>query len=261
MERLKDELKDIKLYILDMDGTIYLEDKIIPGAKAFVDGLIAENKDYIFMSNNSSVSKNVYLDKLKKLNIVAKEENLFSSSMAMGEYLKRFYPDKRVYVVGTKKFEEELRNYDVRIVEAEAEIVVVGYDSELTYEKLRKACAFIDSGALFLATNPDLVYPLKNKRYIPDCGSICMMITNATKKEPLYVGKPNNFMIEVIMSKYNYKLEEVVIVGDRLYTDILMGVNAGIKSILVLSGEATTNGLNNSKIKPTYIVESIEELI
>lgn len=251
-----------KLYLLDMDGTIYFENSLIPGAYEFINKLKENNINYVFISNNSSVSKDTYLKKLINLNIPCTKENIFSSSMAMGVFLREKYPNKPTYVVGTKELISELKKYDINVVDdLSAEIVVVGYDRELTYEKLEKACYLIDNGATFLATNPDLVYPLKNKRYLPDCGSMCIMLTNATKKSPTYIGKPNPFMVEYLSKKYNVNKENIVVIGDRLYTDIELGINAKVDSILVLSGETTKEMLDSSDKKPTYVIDSIKDLL
>lgn len=250
-----------ELFLLDMDGTIYFEDKLIDGAVEFINTLNQRNIHYIFISNNSSVNKNVYLNKMKNLGVKCDEDNIFSSSMAMGLYLQDNYPGKKVYLVGTKSLEAELINYGVNLVEDDADIVVVGYDRELTYQKLINACKFLDNGAIFFATNPDLVYPLKDKRYIPDCGSMCNMITNATGKTPIYIGKPNDYIIRILSKELNINKDKMVIVGDRLYTDIQMGINSNIKSVLVLSGETDIELLEKSNIKPNYVVSSIKDLI
>jgi len=255
------EFAELELYLLDMDGTIYFEDKLIDGAFDFINKLIQKNKQYIFISNNSSVNKNVYLDKMKNLGIKCEAENLFSSSMAMGMYLQEHYPKQKVYLVGTNSLADELKGYGIELVQADADIVVVGYDRELTYQKLIDACYFLDKGAIFLATNPDLVYPLKNKRYLPDCGSICNLLTNATGKKPLYIGKPSDYIIQILAKKLNVQTEKMVVIGDRLYTDIQMAINSNTKSVLVLSGETDQEMLKKSNIKPDYIVSSIKDLI
>lgn len=256
-----ERLSNIQLFLIDLDGTVYFEDNLIPGAKEFVDKLINEGKDYVFVSNNSSVNKEVYLNKLNSMKIKCDESNVFSSSMATAKYLSEHHKDARIFPIGTKAFEEELLKEGLNLVIEDANLVVVGFDRELSYGKLEKACYFLDNGALFYAANPDLVYPLKNKRYIPDCGSICMMITNATKKEPIYIGKPNKYIVDVIAKRKNVSKENIVIIGDRLYTDILTGKNAGIKSVCVLTGEATKEDIENSLIKPDYVFDSIKELI
>lgn len=254
-------LKNIELFLLDMDGTIYLDDDVFDGTYDFLNKLRNQNKKYIFLTNNSSKDKLEYLEKLNRLKIDAKEENIFTSGMAMGMYLKENYPKKRVYLVGTKALKRELDNYDIIFSDDNPDIVLVGFDRELSYEKLEKACKFIDDGAIFLATNTDFVCPIKDKRYIPDCGSICYLITQATKKEPKYIGKPEPDMINILASKYNIEKDKIAIIGDRVYTDIASGYNAKINTICVLSGESDLDTIKSSTIKPDFIFSSIKDLV
>lgn len=251
---------DIKLFLLDMDGTIYLEYKLFDGVLEFLDLLTSKNIKYIFVTNNSSKSQEDYLEMLKGLNIKVTDENIFSSSMATGMYLREYYKDKRVYLVGTKAMENELLQYGVNLVEENAEVVVVGFDRELTYKKLEKACYFLDHGATFIAANADWVYPIAGKRYIPDCGSICQMITIATGKKPIFIGKPSPEMINILAKKYDIAKENIAMVGDRMYTDIASGVNANVKTILVLSGESTMKTVEESDFKPDLILDSITDI-
>lgn len=253
------DLKNIEMFLLDMDGTIYLDDDVFDGAIEFIDTINKKNKKIIYLTNNSSKSKKQYLNKLNRLGFYAKEENIFTSGMAMGMYLQENYNNKKVYLVGTNALKDELLKYDVRIVEENPDIVLVGFDRELTYNKLEKACEFLCDGALFLATNCDYVCPIKNHRYIPDCGSICNMLTTATGKKPKYIGKPAPDMINILSNKYNIKPENIAVVGDRIYTDITAGFNAGTFTICVLSGESTMETINNSDIKPNLIVDSVKD--
>jgi len=254
-------IKNSELFLLDMDGTIYLDDELFDGSLDFINTLIQKNKKYIFLTNNSSKSKIDYLNKLKKLNIPVTIENIFTSGMAMGIYLNTYYPNKKIYLVGTKALHEELENYNINITDNNPDIVVVGFDRELTYEKLEKACEFLDNGAIFLATNIDYVCPIKNKRYIPDCGSICKMITNATGKEPKFIGKPDPTMILLLADKYNIPTNRITMIGDRVYTDIACGYNAKSNTICVLSGESTLETIEKEKIKPDYIFNSVKDII
>lgn len=255
------DFSKIELFLLDMDGTIYLDNDLFDGSIDFINAIIAAKKKYVFMTNNSSKSKKAYLDKLNHLNIPCQEDNLFTSGMAMGEFLKANYPHKTVYFLGTKSLEEELKSYDVALVEENPDIVVVGYDRELTYQKLEKACQFLDDGAIFLATNCDLVCPIANHRYVPDCGSICHMLSVATKKTPTYIGKPSPYMITLLAEKMNVKNENIAVIGDRVYTDIMAGYHAKAMTICVLSGESTQKTIDESPIKPDYIVNSVKDLI
>lgn len=254
-------LKDIELFLLDMDGTIYLDDELFDGSLDFINKIKEKNKKYIFLTNNSSKSKYDYLKKLKSLHIDATLDNIFTSGMAMGMYLNEFYNGKSIYLVGTNALKEELEAYNVKIVDDNPDIVVVGFDRELTFEKLEKACWFIDEGAIFLATNTDYVCPIRNHRYVPDCGSMCKMITNATKKEPKFIGKPEADMINILSKKYNIEKDKIVMIGDRVYTDIKAGYNAGVNTICVLSGEATLDTIKNEDVSPDFIFDSVKDLI
>lgn len=255
------DLKNIELFLLDMDGTIYLDEDVFDGAIDFMNAIKNNGKKFIYLTNNSSKSKELYLQKLNRLGFPANEENIFTSGMAMGMYLNENYKNKKVYLVGTKALEKELLNYGINLVQDNPDIVLVGFDRELNYEKLEKACWFLDEGAIFLATNCDLVCPIRCHRYVPDCGSMCKMITNATGKEPKYIGKPEPDMINILSKKYNIKPENIAMIGDRVYTDITAGFNAGAFTICVLSGESTMDTINNSIIKPSMIVNSVKDLI
>lgn len=244
-----------------MDGTIYLDDDVFDGAIDFINLLKSQNKDYIFLTNNSSKSKLAYIEKLNRLGFSCDLHNIFTSGMAMGVYLKTNYPDKKVYCMGTLNLIDELKLYDVNLVDDNPDIVVVGFDRELTTQKLEKACKFLDDGALFLATNPDWVCPIAGGRYVPDCGSMCEMIGHATGRKPLFIGKPNPYMIDILSNELKIAKDEICVIGDRCYTDIAAGVNAKTFTICVLSGESTMETIEKSDIKPNLILDSIKDLI
>ena len=254
-------LAETTLFLIDMDGTLYLGNELIDGASAFIDSLIQAKKRYVFLTNNSSKNANEYVQKMKHLGIPCSIENVFTSGMAMGLYLKEHYPHKKVYLLGTQALAIELQSYGVVLDDQTPDIVIVGFDRELTFEKLEKACHFLDHGALFLATNVDVVCPIEGGRYVPDCGSICQMLTNATGKVPTYIGKPEKRIVDIIAKEHRVALDEMVIIGDRIYTDVKTGVDANIKSILVMSGETTQSILDQSSIRPTYVVPSVKTLI
>ena len=256
---------EIELFLLDMDGTIYLDNELFDGSLDFINTLIKKNIRYVFLTNNSSSNLQNYVDKLTRIGVPATKDNIFTSGMAMGVYLNENYPNQKVYLVGTKSLYNELLNYNINLVEDNPDIVVIGFDRELTYEKLEKACKFIDDGAIFLATNPDYVCPTEFGS-VPDCGSVCdmlynVMITNATKKKPNYIGKPSPMMINLLKNKYKIDKEKIAMVGDRVYTDIMSGYNAGVKTICVLSGESTIETVENSEIKPDYVLNSVKDII
>lgn len=259
----KNELREIELFLFDMDGTIYLENKLIEGSLELLELLKNQNKEYIFLTNNSSKSVKTYLEKLNNMGIVASENNMFTSSQATAMYLLEKYKKPKVYCVGTKDFINELKRYEITIINTldyDIDCVVVGFDTELNYEKIKIACELISSGKDFIGTNMDLVCPVNGGKFIPDCGAICNLIKTAVKTEPKYIGKPNKEMVEIISNKMNINKDKIVVVGDRLYTDVAIGINSGIKSICVLTGETTKEDIKSSDIKPTYIFNSVKDI-
>ena len=257
-------LKNKKLFLLDIDGTVAVGDKIIDGTFEFLDYISDINGKYVFITNNSSKSIEMYADSFKKYGFNVDESNFITASYATGVYLKKRYNSKKIFALGTKSFINELKTFDLNITEElEDEIAcsVAAYDNELTYKKIEKICELLIKNPKmdYVATNPDLVCPV-SFGYVPDCGSICMMIENATKRKPIFIGKPNKFIVDICLEKYNYSPEETLIIGDRLYTDILCGINMDIDTCLVLSGEADENDLNKSKYRPTFVFNSIQDL-
>lgn len=259
------DLKGKKMFMLDMDGTIYNESTLIPGAIEFFHLLQERGIHYTFMTNNSSKSKYTYVEKLHKLGIDCTEENIASSVNATVDYLKLHNPNAKLYLVGTESLKHELQIEGFRIVptdyrEADIDYVLIGFDTELTYAKLVGACYYVSRGYNYLATNCDLRCPVLNNKFIPDCGAICNMIEVATGRKPLYLGKPDKYIVESVMKKWNLSKDDIATVGDRLYTDIAVGINAGVDSICVLTGEATLKDIEESEFKPQYTFDSIKEL-
>jgi HAD superfamily hydrolase (TIGR01450 family) len=183
-------------------------------------------------------------------------KNIVTSGDVTIEYLLENYPLKRVYLVGTPLLEESFRKAGINLVREDADIVVVSFDLTLTYEKVSKACGFIRRGAVFIATHMDLNCPTEHG-FIPDCGSICAMITASTGVKPRYLGKPFKETIDMIRRISGFKTDEIAIIGDRLYTDIAMGYKNGVTSILVLTGETKPEDVEKSDIKPDFIFPSL----
>ena len=257
-----ESLKNKKLFLFDMDGTIYNENKLFEGTLDLLNEIKHCNGKYVFITNNSSKSVLEYLNKVKKMGIQVERDNFFTSTQATIYYLKKYFNNLKVYCQGTKSFLNELTESGINVtteVSEDASIVLVGFDTELTSQKLRNTCEMLTKEVVYLATNPDLVCPV-DFGFIPDCGSICLMLKNATGKEPIYIGKPNSLMIDIVLNKFGYDKNEAIIIGDRIYTDIETGVNAGISSICVLTGEATVSDINYSSVIPTYTFESVKEI-
>lgn len=259
------DIRSIQLFMLDMDGTIYNEDILIPGALEFFNLLIEQGKNYAFMTNNSSKGKVSYVEKLNKLGIPATERHIASSVNATVMYLKERKPNAKLYLIGTESFRQELldEGFDVTAVdyrESDIDYVLLGFDTELNYEKIRGACYYVSRDYPYIATNCDLKCPVLDNRFIPDCGAIAKMIELATGRMPIFLGKPERTMIDAVSKEWEIPIEKIACVGDRLYTDIAVGINAGATSICVLTGETTKEDIASSEIKPDYCFESINDL-
>ena len=262
------KLLNCKLFLLDMDGTLYLGDDVFPGAVDFMYSITETGRNYIYLTNNSSRAGVDYITRLRKLGFPCEPENVFTSGMATGQYLNQNYPGAKVYLAGTRAFYRELRSYGIALVndenghtEAEdVDVVVQGFDTELVYEKLERACHFLRRGAAFIAANPDWVCPMPHDEVLPDCGSICALLTASSGVKPEYIGKPNRNMIDVIAKMTGIPNEKICAVGDRLYTDIAVAQNAGSVSVLVLSGETDQAMVDAAERRPDYVLPSVKEL-
>jgi HAD superfamily hydrolase (TIGR01450 family) len=254
------ELNSCRLFLLDMDGTLYLGDAPLPGAHAFVQALRDTGRDFLYLTNNSSRAGADYVPRLRSLDFPCAPEDVFTSGMATALYLNERFPGSGVYPVGTAAFRRELMSYGVTLTETDPAAVVVGFDTELTYAKLDRACHFLRRGAAFLAANPDRVCPMPGDEILPDCGSICALLTAATGREPTYIGKPDRRMVDLIAARRGVPNRQVCCVGDRLYTDIAVARNAGAVSVLVLSGETTEDMLAGADVQPDYVFPDVGAL-
>lgn len=253
------ELKNKRLWLFDMDGTIYEEERVFDGTIDLLHEIKSQGGNYIFITNNSSKSTMEYVKKVNGLGIEADFGNFFTSVQATIMTIKHKYPRAKVYCQGTRSLVEELLDNGIHVTEEvePVDIVLVGFDTELTYEKVRRTCEILGSqDVVYLATNPDIVCPVVGG-FIPDCGSICQMIEFATNKKPEYIGKPEPIMVQTVMEKVGASIEETAVIGDRLYTDIATGLNAGVTAVCVLSGEATVNEIIEGNIKPTYTFNDV----
>lgn len=256
------DLKNITLFLLDMDGTVNLGYDPIDGAKEFLCTLKEQGKNYIFLTNNSSRNANDYVEKMRSLGFPCEKENVFTSGMAAGMFLRDNKKDSLVFVCGTESLKEELKKYGVNISEdgVGADTVLLGYDTELDYKKIRIVCDLLDGGADYYATNIDMVCPIEGGRYLPDCGSFADMFENAVKRRPVFLGKPDRTMIDILAKSESVPYENIAMVGDRIYTDVKTGINAGVTSVLVLSGETTMEDYKKSDVKPDYILDSVKDI-
>lgn len=252
--QLEKKITDYKCYLFDLDGTLYVGGKNIDEAINAVKLLQERNKIVKFLSNNSSKIKKDYMNKLTSLGISCQEKDIILSTDAAIMFLLE-KGTKKIYVLGTKMVQEMFKNQGFELSSEDAEIVVVSYDTELNYDKLVIISRLINRGVDYIATHKDIFCPTEYGP-IPDIGTLITMIESTTNVKPLKVfGKPDISMIEHVIQQLDINKSEIVMVGDRLYTDILMAKNFDVDSILVLSGETTREMVEDSEIKPTYILK------
>jgi len=253
-------LEPIRLFVLDLDGTFYLGDSLIAGSLDFLAAAERTERRVLFFTNNSSRTHEMYVRKLSALGVPVTRESILTSGDVAMERLKREFPGKSVYLVGTASLNIEFSNNNIPLTsDSQPDIVLVAFDTELTYEKLSKACTYIRGGALFLATHPDINCPTENG-FIPDCGSFCAAISLSTGQTPRFFGKPYADTVEAILGITGLKREEIAFIGDRLYTDIAVGVNNGATGILVLSGETKECDIAASDVKPDAVFKNLGEI-
>ncbi len=249
--------------MLDMDGTFYLGNQIIDGSLDFLKTLEDTGREYIFMTNNSSKNSSCYKDKLAKMGCEVDEDRIFTSGEATAIYLNELKAGASLFVLGTKYLKDEFKAAGFTLVEDRSkkpDFVVLGFDTDLTYERLWMACDLIREGVSYIATHPDFNCPLEGGKFMPDAGAMIAFIKASTGKDPLVIGKPSKNIVDAICTKYGWKKEEIAMVGDRLYTDILLGEKASISSILVYSGETSKKDYEASEIEASFCFENLSEI-
>jgi len=258
-------MKRKKLFLFDIDGTLSIGNTLFDGSAELLKYIESIGGKSYYITNNSTQSEQDYVQKFRSAFGLETTEDLFVTSGYLTlKFLKENYSDKKIYVLGTTSYIEELRKNHLDVTEEYEEridCVLVGYDSELNYAKLTEASKILQTTDVpFYATNPDLRCPI-DFGFVPDCGAICNMLTATTDKTPIYLGKPNQKMIEHCLAASGFTKEETLVVGDRLYTDIACGINAGVDTCLVFTGEASREDLNDTLYPPTFIAENVRELL
>ncbi|MBE6958416.1 MAG: HAD-IIA family hydrolase [Ruminococcaceae bacterium] len=261
---MQELVQKTKLYLFDMDGTLYLGDRLYDFTVELLHRITETGGKYLFMTNNSSKSVADYVKKLEKMGISATREDFMTSSQATAYYLKQHHAGKKLYVCGTKSLIAELESegFETTTNIDEVQCVVMGFDTELTFQKLWDVSKILltKKDIPYIATNPDLVCPTEFGS-VPDCGSVCIGIKNATGREPIVIGKPSALMPQLAMAKWGCTKEQTTVIGDRIYTDVKSGLNAGANTILVLSGESTLQTLAESPDKPHLVLNNAGELL
>ena len=254
-------LKDTKCFLLDMDGTFYLGGQLIEGSLEFIDGVLATGRDFMFLTNTSSHNAAFYVRKLAGMGLSIDRRRVMTSGEATCEKLKELYPGKRAFVLGNEFLREEFNEAGIEVDDRDPEIVVIGFDTTLDYDRMWAVCDFVRAGLPYIATHPDFNCPTETG-FMPDIGAIMAFIEASTGRRPdLVVGKPNTGIVEAVLRRTGLKTSELAMVGDRLYTDIETGVRSGMLSILVMSGETTEEMLATSTTKPDLKFGRLSDMI
>ena len=255
-------LKDKRLFLLDMDGTLYLDEQLFDKVPEFLDLIRRQGGRYLFLTNNSSRGVDGYMAKMRRLGIETAPEDYMTSADAAEHTLLTEFPGQKCYVSGTASLKAQLRQAGIDVTDTLSDDITVllsGFDTELTFQKLEDSCILLNRGVTWLATNPDWVCPTWYGS-VPDCGSVCQMLERATGKTPRFLGKPQPEMVHLALARTGFGPQQAVVIGDRLYTDVACGVNAGIDSIFVLSGEGVMGDIVKYRINPTWIYQDIAKL-
>lgn len=255
----KQLLEEIRLFVLDLDGTVYLGDRLLPGVPHFLERARETGRRILFFTNNTSRNPQEYIEKLGRMGIVISRQEIMTAGDVTIRFLRHSYPGKSVFLLGVSALRQSFLEAGIPLTEESPDLVVAGFDKTLTYERLEKACTFLRRGAEFFATHPDINCPTEAEP-IPDCGAICAAITASTGFLPKALGKPAAETVEMVLEATGCRREEIAFVGDRLYTDVACGTKNGAKGLLVLTGETTREDLSHATFTPDGVYESLEEI-
>ena len=253
------DLIEKKVFFFDLDGTIYLGNRLFEGVPEILEWLKKERKNFFFLSNNSSRSTSDYLKKLEKMNLDITLENIILSQHPTIDYLKE-NSYKKIFLMGNQSLKKEFENEGFLLTEEDPEILILAFDTELSYDRLAKASYLLQNNIPYIATHLDNRCPTE-EGYIPDAGGIASLLYKATERMPRVFGKPNKEMLLFKLKQLKTPVNSAIIFGDRLYTDILMGKNAKVTACCVLSGETTLEMIKKTEDKPDFVIKGIWELL
>lgn len=260
-----EHLKRKKLFLFDIDGTIALSEDVIEGTFPLLAHIRKIGGRAVYITNNSSKSTKDYVEKFRRMGIEAGAEDFVTAGSYTLSYLTAHHKPDLIFAMGTNSYVEELKRNGLHITEEydeKADVVLTAFDTELYYRKVENACRLLmeqDKERIWLATNGDLRCPV-DFGMIPDCGSICNMISAATDRKPRYMGKPSPGLVEYSMELTGFTKEETLVVGDRIYTDIACGENAGVETCLVFTGEAKAEDVPGAANRIDFCFETVKEL-
>jgi HAD superfamily hydrolase (TIGR01457 family) len=242
-----------------MDGTVYKGGNIIPGALEFMEFLSMEKIPFVFLTNNSSYTRDHYFTKLKRMGFDVGMERILTSTTATARFITERREGKKVFVIASPEVTKEIEDLGIVSVEEDPDIVLLTFDRTISFDKINKAYHFLMNGAELIATHPDDLCPTEDS-YDVDIGQFIHLFSHLTGVSPVIVGKPSTLMVEMAAAVMGVEKKDMMMIGDRLYTDIKMASLAGIASIMVLTGEAKMSDLDGSDVKPTYVIGSVAEM-
>ena len=249
----------IKALVIDLDGTVYHGKTLIKHADEALKHL-SKRYELYYLTNNSTRSRAEFAQKLAAFGISCTKQQLITSGFAAAEYLHEYHPRSRVYVIGGDGLKQELIEHEITLCEEDdCDCVLVGLDKGFTYAKLKKALTLLLNGAVFIATNTD-PFLVTNERIVPGAGSIVAAVATGSGKKPRVIGKPSPFIIDLIVKQSQVQPQEILVVGDNLQTDILMGIKGGMQTAFVLTGASKRDDIERLRIHPDYVFESIIDL-
>ena len=255
------KLSQVKLFLLDMDGTFYLGDRLIEGSLEFIDAVKRTGRDFLFLTNNSSHNAQYYLGRLGRMGLTVGPEKILTSGQATAIKVNALYPGKKAFVLGNSYLIDELSGLGVPIDQEHPDYVIIGYDTTLDYRKMTAVCDFVRAGLPYIATHPDFNCPTETG-FAPDIGAIMAFINASTGRMPdLIVGKPHAGIVEAVMARTGLRADQLAMVGDRLYTDVETGLRHGMTAILVMSGETTPDMLAASDTVPDLVYGRLSDMI
>lgn len=257
-------LKDKKLFLFDIDGTLAVGDTLLDGSRELLEYIDAIGGKACFITNNSTKSGADYVRRFREVfDLQTTEDQFVTSGYLTLKFLLENYSNEKIYVLGTASFIAELRKNGLTITEhCEDHIAcaVIAYDSELNYEKLTQASkVLLTMDIPFYGTNPDLRCPI-DFGFVPDCGAICRMLTDTTNRQPAYLGKPSPAVVELCLERFGFTKEQTLVAGDRLYTDIACGINAGVDTCVLFTGEAGPEDMTDTEYPADYSFSNVREL-
>ncbi len=245
----------IKCFVIDLDGVVYKGDTLVKNADKRIASMRKKGR-VLFATNNASLHREEYVRKLRGFGIPAEKDEVLTSAYVSAVYINTHYDDPRVFMIGERGLKQELEEQGIKVCWRNCDLVLVGLDKGFNYDKLARGLRFIERGAPFLATNDDNAL-VTESGLLPGAGAIVSALKTASGREPMVIGKPSDTMADFILTKAGVKPEEVLVIGDRLDTDVVMGKNFGMKTALVLTGYTKQEDIEKSRIKPDYVLDGL----